>query len=112
MTGSDPAALRARLEAGRAALAAEDGAAEQNRAVVELDQQSVGRLSRMDAMQVREMAMAQQARRRAEIARIDAALARVDTDEFGWCLRCGEEIAPARIENDPAVTLCLDCASR
>lgn len=112
MTSSNRAALRARLEAGRAALVAEDDAAGQNRAVVELDQQSVGRLSRMDAMQVREMAMAQQARRRTEIARIDAALARLDTDEFGWCLRCGEEIAPARLANDPAVTLCLACAAR
>jgi DnaK suppressor protein len=111
MTSIDRAARRARLETDRAALVAENVAAEENLAVVELDQQSVGRLSRMDAMQVREMALAQQARRRAAIARIDAALARLDTDEFGWCLRCGEAIAPARVDNDPAVTLCLECAS-
>ncbi|MGQ0588248.1 MAG: TraR/DksA family transcriptional regulator [Sphingosinicella sp.] len=111
MSAVDRAALRARFEADRAALVAEDANAAADREVVELDQQSVGRLSRMDAMQVREMAMAQQARRRAAIARIDAALARLNTDEFGWCLRCGEAIAPARLDNDPAVTLCLACAS-
>ena len=81
-----------------------------DRAPVELDQQSVGRLSRIDAMQVQAMALATDKRRKAELARVAAALQRVDTDEFGYCEICGEEIATARLENNPAVTTCIGCA--
>jgi DnaK suppressor protein len=81
-------------------------------AVVELDQTRQGRLSRMDAMQQQAMA-AETARRRAlELTRIDAALARVDSGDFGLCVRCDEEIAPRRLEIDPAATLCIGCADQ
>lgn len=83
---------------------------EEGRAVVQLDQQSVGRLSRMDAMQAQSMALATEERRFAERARVLAALRRIETGDFGYCLNCDEEIAPRRLEIDPAVPLCLDCA--
>ncbi|WP_338446611.1 TraR/DksA C4-type zinc finger protein [Pelagerythrobacter marensis] len=75
-----------------------------------LDQESVGRLSRIDAMQVQAMALAQQQRRRVEHAAIEAALRRIDEGEYGYCIRCGEDIAPARLEHSPTVTTCIDCA--
>ncbi|MCA1748707.1 MAG: TraR/DksA C4-type zinc finger protein, partial [Sphingomonadales bacterium] len=78
----------------------------------ELDQQSVGRLSRMDAMQQREMAEAEARRRRSDIARIGAALARIEEGEYGWCLSCGEEIARKRLDIDPAASQCVGCAGR
>ena len=103
-------AVRGRLEARRAELTAlMDGSADQ-RAPVELDQQSVGRLSRMDAMQQQAMAAATQRHRETEIRRIDAALARLDAGEYGACVRCGEDIAPDRLALDPAVALCVNCA--
>ncbi|TPG39481.1 conjugal transfer protein TraR, partial [Sphingomonas koreensis] len=74
------------------------------------DQESVGRLSRIDTMQVQAMAMAQQRRRQSEQIAIDAALKRIDADEYGYCLTCGDEIAEARLLNAPAVTQCIDCA--
>jgi DnaK suppressor protein len=80
--------------------------------VVELDQTRQGRLSRMDAMQQQAMAAATGQRRGAELARIDAALARIEADEYGECLSCNEEIAPRRLEIDPAATLCIRCAER
>jgi DnaK suppressor protein len=80
------------------------------RAPVELDQTSVGRLSRMDAMQMQAMANAQSRRRKQAAARVKAALARVETDEYGDCLKCGEEIELGRLELDPATPLCLACA--
>ncbi|QIG80044.1 TraR/DksA family transcriptional regulator [Stakelama tenebrarum] len=83
---------------------------EGDRAPVPLDQESVGRLSRMDAMQVQAMALAADRRRQAERARIDAALARIEEDEFGWCVECGDAIAPARLAHDPAVSHCINCA--
>lgn len=77
---------------------------------VELDQQSVGRLSRMDAMQIQAMAQASAARRAGRRRRIAAALARLDEREFGYCTECGEEIAPGRLELDPTTPTCLSCA--
>ena len=80
-------------------------------ATVELDQSSVGRLSRMDALQ--QQAMAQDGRQRAELAlrRIEAALRRCDEGSYGECLECGEPIDPRRLELDPAATLCIGCAA-
>jgi DnaK suppressor protein len=78
---------------------------------VTLQQDSVGRLSRMDAMQQQAMAQAAQRRRGAERLRIEAALKRLDEGEWGWCLTCGEKIAEARLRHDPSVTQCVGCAS-
>ena len=61
-------------------------------------------------MQVEAMALAQARRRQAKRAAIDAALSRVDEGEFGCCLKCGDEIASARLEHDPAVATCIECA--
>ena len=87
-----------------------EGAAE-SAAPVELDQQVQGRLSRMDALQGQAMAQATNERRRIEIAQIDAALGRMDADEFGYCVGCGDEIMPKRLELNPAIARCLECAS-
>ncbi|MGO1117501.1 TraR/DksA family transcriptional regulator [Rhodovibrionaceae bacterium A322] len=83
-----------------------------SRAPVELDQSRVGRLSRMDALQGQAMAQATHGRRQAELQRIKAAFERIDSDDYGWCLSCGEEIAEARLKADPAVPLCVHCADR
>ncbi|MEH6661185.1 MAG: TraR/DksA C4-type zinc finger protein [Parasphingorhabdus sp.] len=80
------------------------------RDTVELDQQSVGRLSRMDAMQQQEMAQAEARRRTSDLARIEIALNRVDDGVYGWCAECGEAIAYRRLEIDPAAHLCIGCA--
>jgi DnaK suppressor protein len=50
-------------------------------------------------------------RRRLELQKIASALARIDSGDFGWCLRCGEEIDVRRLELDPAAPLCIGCAS-
>ena len=102
-------AIRAQLTARLTDLAADDAATKGARAVVELDQQAVGRLSRMDALQNQAMAAAQARRRQAERQRTLAALKRLDTGEYGYCLECGEQIAPDRLALDPAIALCADC---
>jgi DnaK suppressor protein len=78
---------------------------------VELDQTRVGRLSRMDAMQAQAMSKETGRRRRQKLLQIDAALRRIEDDDFGDCQECGDEIAPARLGVDPAVLLCIRCAS-
>jgi len=79
---------------------------------VALDQQSVGRLSRMDAIQVQAMAQEAERRRRRDLVRVEEALKRLDAGDYGYCIECDEEIAPKRLEVDPAAALCIKCASR
>ncbi|MFC3227541.1 TraR/DksA family transcriptional regulator [Marinibaculum pumilum] len=102
--------FRKRLSERLAALRTASGVTEEDRRPVQLDQSSVGRLSRMDAMQVQAMAQAAERRRSDEVRRIEAALQRIAEDEYGWCLRCGEAIAVPRLEADPTATLCIGCA--
>lgn len=104
------AGLRRRLERELAALDAEDALGAAAQKVVELDQSSVGRLSRMDALQGQAMAKATGARRAQRRLRIRATFERMDAGEFGYCAVCGEEITPARLELDPTVPSCIGCA--
>lgn len=79
-------------------------------APVELDQARVGRVSRMDAMQ--QQAMAQAAARLAgmEKIRIQKALDRVRSGDYGYCMNCDEKIAEKRLQFDPSILFCIDCA--
>jgi DnaK suppressor protein len=79
---------------------------------VELDQTSVGRLSRMDALQGQAMSRERDRRRQIELQKIAAALRRIEAGDYGDCVRCGEEIAIRRLDLDPAAPLCIDCASK
>lgn len=79
---------------------------------VALDQTRVGRLSRMDALQGQAMSKEGERRRAMELQRIHAALARIDSGEFGCCLACGEAIAGPRLDFDPSTPLCIDCAAK
>lgn len=111
MTEAEKAEFRALIEGRLAAIAEDDARGAQGQEVVTLDQQSVGRLSRMDALQNQAMARGLQDRRNREAAGLRAALKRIDAGEFGWCEDCGEAIAPARLRLDPTVLRCVDCAS-
>ena len=115
MTSSSPLnipALRAKLLEQRDALIQTGQTGDDAAATVELDQTRVGRLSRMDALQAQAMSVESKRRRELKLRQIAAALQRMDGDDYGECLGCGEAIATGRIEYDPAVTLCIDCASK
>ena len=77
-----------------------------------LDPQRIGRLSRMDAMQQQAMEEETGRRRDQELARISAALKRMEEGGYGYCTACDEPIALKRLDNDPATPLCIDCASK
>ena len=104
--------FRQLLETQRQELLASKDAARESTKPVTLDQASVGRLSRMDAMQGQAMAIEAQRRREIQLQRIHAALARIRSGDYGLCTVCEEEIAIRRLETDPAATLCIACASR
>lgn len=76
---------------------------------VALDQSKVGRLSRMDAMQAQQMAQETVRRRQLHLQKIDNALRRMDTGDYGYCFKCGDEIDVARLNFDPASTRCIGC---
>ncbi len=78
-------------------------------APVALDQQAVGRVSRIDAIQQQQMALASREQASRSLRRIDAALKRISEGEYGFCLDCGEPIAFGRLEVQPFATLCVDC---
>lgn len=103
-------AFRRRLLAMRAELDATAEASREATRTVVLDQASVGRLSRMDAMQGQQMAFERSRRREDQLARIEAALKRIETGTFGDCFVCGEEIDARRLAVDPTITRCLRCA--
>ena len=94
----------------RQQLIKEDHAGKEATKTVELDQSSVGRLSRMDAMQSQAMAVETKRRRDIKIQRVESALKRISEDEFGYCTHCGLEINPKRLEFDLTALLCIDCA--
>ncbi|MEM9582424.1 MAG: TraR/DksA family transcriptional regulator [Pseudomonadota bacterium] len=105
---SDPRTL---LEARLTALDVEDAAGRDGQKVVELDQQAVGRLSRMDALQSQAMAQATARRRQVERARIHAALKRLEEGEYGYCTDCSDAVETARLAADPTLPLCAECMS-
>ncbi|ATJ83906.1 TraR/DksA family transcriptional regulator [Halomonas beimenensis] len=106
----DMAAVKARLEAMHDDLLAQSADSQGARDTVMLDQTSVGRLSRMDALQGQAMAKAEEERRQLTLKRIASALARIERGEYGECIACGEWIDARRLEGDPVALKCIGCA--
>lgn len=87
-----------------------DAQVDDERGTVMLDQQSVGRLNRMDALQRQQMAKETHRRRQLERAKIAAALKRLEEGGYGWCAECGSEISKRRLDVDLTAHLCIECA--
>jgi len=49
---------------------------------------------------------------RRQLARVDAAIGRMDAGQYGRCERCGQPIPAARLTARPTATTCIPCASR
>lgn len=79
---------------------------------VELDQTRQGRLSRQDALMQQEMAKETNRRREADLNRIFLALEKIESDDYGYCVKCDEMIALKRLELDPSILICINCASQ
>lgn len=107
LSDAEIGAFKTQLEAQLKELEAVRSVSKDASSVVQLDQQSVGRLSRMDALQSQAMAQETERRRLVTLRKIKAALARISEGEFGYCVVCGEEIALARLKLDPAAATCI-----
>ncbi|QPL45406.1 TraR/DksA family transcriptional regulator [Halomonas sp. A40-4] len=106
----DVEAMKARLITLRETLIDESAGSAGARDTVTLDQTSVGRLSRMDALQGQAMAKAEEQRRQQNVTRIAGSLQRLEQGVFGECIKCGEWINIKRLESDPLVLKCIGCA--
>ncbi len=111
MNDSQRAYFKTRIRDRLAELETLSASGQQAQAIVELDQQAIGRLSRMDALQNQAMAKAQQANRDLEVRRLNAALARINEDEYGYCEDCSDDIPHARLNLDLAASKCVSCAA-
>jgi DnaK suppressor protein len=78
-------------------------------APVVLDQSSVGRLSRMDAMQQQSMAKATRQKAELRLTQCKVALSSFDRDEYGLCRKCEEPIGYPRLSAKPEAPFCLAC---
>lgn len=98
------------LETRLAELQSRDGTNADSRNTVVLDQSSVGRLSRMDAIQQQAMSKATRQNRTTEIQAIKNALLRLEEGEYGYCDYCGDDIPTKRLELTPTAIKCVGCA--
>ncbi|MDA0348414.1 MAG: TraR/DksA C4-type zinc finger protein [Verrucomicrobia bacterium] len=71
---------------------------------------SIGRLSRLDSMQMQQMALEQRRRKESELQKLKNALKRMEDGSYGTCMMCRQPIAPARLEAQPDAILCINCA--
>ncbi|MDF1852158.1 MAG: TraR/DksA C4-type zinc finger protein [Verrucomicrobiales bacterium] len=72
---------------------------------------SIGRLSRLDAMQMQEVAKEADRRREERVGRLELALEQLDAGTYGRCEGCGEDIEFDRLRTSPEATRCSDCAN-
>jgi DnaK suppressor protein len=70
---------------------------------------AIGRLSRLDSMQMQQMALAGKRRLEEERARLQEAERRIGAGTYGRCLRCGEDMAFERLEYQPDAVSCVRC---
>ncbi|HCY13012.1 MAG TPA: conjugal transfer protein TraR [Gammaproteobacteria bacterium] len=108
-TMSDREKLRRILQQQRATLTSEQTMAGSE--TIELDQSRIGRLSRAEAMQDHEMSLEVRRRREAALKEIEHTLEHLDDEDYGLCDECGTAIAEGRLVLNPAVRLCIDCAT-
>lgn len=104
--------LKIKLLTLREELTALDESKESAADNITLDQSRVGRLSRMDALAAAAMGAETQRRRALQLKMITEALHRIDDDSYGECLECFEMINADRLELNPAVPLCIQCATK
>ena len=108
LTDEDRATVRARLAKQLEDLRGQLDLLRASSAPVSMDL-SIGRLSRMDAMQQQQMASASRRRAEVEITKMHAALQRLQDSSYGECALCGGDIGRRRLLARPAAPYCRHC---
>lgn len=102
--------LRAELERAIAKLERSMKTTRRAARPVRLDQTSVGRLSRMDAIQNQSLTRGLQEREQARLATLTEALERLDAGSYGICNTCRSPIPFERLALFPETQTCSACA--
>lgn len=71
---------------------------------------SIGRLSRLDSMQMQQVALEAKRRRDGEAQKLRQALKRIDAGTYGVCLFCRQAIQRERLEVQLDAVACIRCA--
>ncbi|WP_288107089.1 molecular chaperone DnaK [Limnobacter sp.] len=103
--------FRARLLTEQNQIAEAIDQAQRASATVELDQSSVGRVSRIDALQQQALAQGLLMRLNNRKRKVEAALTRVNSGTYGLCCACEGDVEPERLNADPASVFCQMCAA-
>ena len=106
----DKGELKQKIEAEIANLDASIPGLRESARPVELDQSSVGRLSRMDAIAAQAVNKRSLTSAETKLIHLKQALLKVDNEEFGQCAECDEPINPKRILAVPESPHCIKCA--
>ena len=109
LTDAQRTELRSELEHQLSKLRKSMAVTEEALRTVELDQTSVGRLSRMDSLQSQEMAKGLRERETLRLALIREALERLEAGTYGTCTACGEAVAFERLMVFPESGTCGSC---
>jgi DnaK suppressor protein len=100
--------FRSRIDARVAEIVAELDAASDSTKPIAPDV-SVGRLSRLDSMQMQQMALAGKRRLEEQRVRLHEACRRIEAGTYGRCLRCDHDIAIERLQHQPDAVMCMPC---
>jgi RNA polymerase-binding transcription factor len=71
---------------------------------------AIGRLTRMEAINSKSINEAALKKAKETLLKLERALAKIDTPDFGLCIECEEPIPFARLEILPETDLCVQCA--
>ena len=103
--------FRPKIEARIQELEEEMESTKQDREAISPDK-SIGRLSRLDSMQMQQMAVGMNNRMKEELKQLKDALVRIDKGRYGICELCRKDIPMERLEFQLDATICVDCFRR
>ena len=83
---------------------------EQSAKPVELDQSSVGRVSRIDALGNQAISEQALAKAQTKVKALKGVLEHIDDEDFGDCVVCGQPIPEKRLLVMPEHMVCVKCA--
>ncbi len=109
LTENERAEIRGLLEALKNELEGRVKISKDQAQPVDLDE-PIGRLSRMDAIQMQQMALAGLSREQERYVLVRRALALVDNENFGSCQSCKQPIGLDRLRFQPEILTCVRCA--
>lgn len=111
MTSTDRAALKNKIEIAIDKTEKEIASLEEMTKPIS-PENSIGRVSRMDAINNKGVAEASLRSNRNKLSKLKIALARVENPDFGDCVFCKNPIQTARLMYMPESSRCVRCADR